>query len=168
MTNAGTLQVKTAGDREIVMTRVFDAPRQLVFEAFTAPELLKQWLLGPPGGEMGGGEAATEVGARYRYEWKHADGKLFGMGGVCREFVPPEKLVATESMDGYPGESVVTPIFTEQAGKTTMRTTVVYESREVRDAVLKSGMERGAEASYARLAELLKGRGKRPEQTASR
>jgi len=62
----------------------------------------------------------------------------------------------------------VTTILTEQAGKTTMRTTVVYESREVRDAVLKSGMERGAEASYARLAELLKGHGKRPEQTAAR
>jgi uncharacterized protein YndB with AHSA1/START domain len=157
MANAGTLQVTTAGDQEIVLTRIFDAPRHLVFEAFTKPELLKQWLLGPPGWEMVLCEAATKVGARYRYEWKHADGKSFGMGGVCREFVPPEKLVATELMDGYSSESLVTTILTEQAGKTTMRITAAYESREVRDMVLKSGMERGAAASYDRLAELLEG-----------
>jgi uncharacterized protein YndB with AHSA1/START domain len=156
MANAGTLQVTAAGDKEIVLTRVFDAPRRLVFEAFTKPELLKRWLLGPPGREMVSCEAATGVGARYRYVWKHADGKSFGMGGVCREFLPPEKLVCTELMDGYPSESFVTTIFTEQAGKTTMRTTAVYESREVRDTVLKSGMERGAGASYDRLEEMLK------------
>ena len=110
-----------------------------------------------PGWEMGLCEAATKAGARYRYEWKHADRKSFGMGGVCREFVPPEKLVCTELMDGYPSESRVNTILTEKGGKTTMRTTAAYESREVRDLVLKSGMERGAEASYVRLAELLKG-----------
>lgn len=156
MANSGMLKVTATGEREIVLTRVFDAPRRLVFEAFRKPELLKQWLLGPPGWEMVTCEVAAKVGARYRYEWKHGDGKQFGMGGVCREFVPPERLVCTESMDGYPGESVVTTVLIEQGGRTTMTTTAVYPSREVRHAVIKSEMERGAGASYDRLAELLK------------
>jgi uncharacterized protein YndB with AHSA1/START domain len=77
------------------------------------------------------------------------------MGGVCREFSPPERMVSTECMDGYPSESLVTTVLVEQNGVTTLTTTARYESREVRDAVLKSGMERGVAASYDRLAELL-------------
>jgi uncharacterized protein YndB with AHSA1/START domain len=155
MESTRTLKLTTPTDREIVMTRAFDAPRQLVFEAFTKPELLKRWLLGPPGWEMVVCEVALKVGDRYRYEWRNADGKQFGMGGVCREFSPPERMVSTECMDGYPSESLVTTVLVEQNGVTTLTTTARYESREVRDAVLKSGMERGVAASYDRLAELL-------------
>jgi uncharacterized protein YndB with AHSA1/START domain len=155
MKDTGTLKLTTPTDREIVMTRVFDAPRRLVFEAFSRPELLKRWLLGPPGWEMIVCEVAAKVGDRYRYEWRHADGQQMGMGGVCRELEPPRRVVCTELMDGYPGESLVTTVLVEQGGKTTLTTTVLYESREIRDAVLKSGMERGVAASYDRLAELL-------------
>lgn len=155
MKDTETLKVTTPADREIVLTRVFDAPRHLVFEAFTKPELLRRWLLGPPGWEMVVCEVATDVGDRYRYEWRHTDGKQFGMGGVCREIVPPERIVCTELMDGYSSESLVTTVLVEHEGRTTLTTTARYESREVRDTVLKSGMERGAAASYDRLAELL-------------
>jgi uncharacterized protein YndB with AHSA1/START domain len=92
---------------------------------------------------------------RYRYEWRNADGKQFGMGGVCREFSSWDRLVGTECMDGYPTESLVTTVLVEQNSVTTLTTTARYESREIRDAVLKSGMERGVAASCHRLAKLL-------------
>lgn len=155
MESTRILKLTTPTDREIVMTRAFDAPRQLVFEAYTKPELLKRWLLGPPGWEMVVCEVALKVGDRYRYEWRNADGKQFGMGGVCQEFSLPERMVCTECMDGYTSESLVTTVLVEQDGVTTLTTTARYESREIRDMVLKSGMERGVAASYERLAELL-------------
>lgn len=156
MKTTAKLKITTPTDREIMMTRVFEAPRHLVFEAFSKPELLKRWLLGPPGWAMVVCEVASKVGDRYRYEWRHADGQQMGMGGICRQIVPPERIVCTESMDGYPGESLVTTVLVEHSGQTTLTTTVLYESREIRDAVLKSGMEQGVAASYDRLAELLR------------
>jgi uncharacterized protein YndB with AHSA1/START domain len=150
-----TLKVTTPSDREIVMTRAFNAPRKLVFEAYTKPELLKRWLLGPPGWEMVVCQVAVKAGDRYRYEWRNAKGVQFGTGGVCREFAPPGRIVCTELMDGYPSESLVTAEFVEEGGRTTLTLTMLYESREVRDAVLKMGMERGVAASYDRLDKLL-------------
>jgi uncharacterized protein YndB with AHSA1/START domain len=155
MKNTGTLKLTTPSEREIMMTRVFNAPRHLVFEAFTKPELLKRWLLGPPGWAMVVCEVATKVGDRYRYEWRHENGTQFGMGGLCREFVPPERIVCTELMDGYQSEALVTTLLAEQGGQTTLTTIVRYESQEIRDMMLKTGMERGVAASYDRLAELL-------------
>ena len=155
MTNSGSLKLTTPSDREIVMTRVFDAPRLLVFEAHSKPELLKRWLLGPPGWEMVVCEVPTKVGDRYRYEWRNTNGTQFGTGGICREFVPPERVVCTESMDGYLSESVNTTTFVEHDGKTTLTITMLFESREARDMALKSGMEHGVAASYDRLSALL-------------
>ncbi len=158
MKNTGNLKLTTQGDREMVMTRAIDAPRRLVFGAFTKPELVKQWLLGPPGWSMPICEIDLRVGGVYRYVWRRdSDGSEMGMGGVYREIVSPERLVATEKFDQawYPGESVSTTVFVEQGGKTTITQTVLYQSREARDAVLKSGMEKGVAASYDRLAELL-------------
>jgi uncharacterized protein YndB with AHSA1/START domain len=155
MSDSGNLKISTPTDREIVMTRVFDAPRHLVFEAFIKPELLKRWLLGPPGWEMVECEAANKVGAAYRYVWHHEDGRKMGMHGVCREFGPPGRIVCTELMDGFKEESLVTTVLVEENGKTTLTTTALYPSREIRDMVLKSGMERGVKASYDRLAALL-------------
>ena len=157
MKNTGTLKLTARGDREIVITRVFDAPRRLVFDAFTKPELVKQWLLGPPGWSMVVCEVARKAGDRYRYVWRHTDGNEMGVGGVVREFVPPERIVATEKFDQswYPGEALVTNALVEADGKTTLTLIVLYESREARDIVLKSPMERGLGASYDRLAELL-------------
>ena len=154
----GTLKLTTPGEREIVMTRVFDAPRQLVFDAHTKPDLVRQWLLGPPGWSMPVCEMDVWVGGKYRYVWRHdREGTEMGMGGVYREIVAPERIVNTEKFDEswYPGQAVDTLVLVEQRGKTTLTLTVRYESWEARDAVLKSGMESGVAASYDRLAELL-------------
>ena len=157
MTNTATLQITTPTEREIVMTRVFDAPRRLVFDAHTKPELVRRWLLGPPGWSMPVCEIDLRVGGTYRYVWRNDHGTEMGMGGVFREIVPPERLVATEAFDEswYPGEALDTTVLVEQDGRTTLTLTVLYESREARDAALKSDMERGVNASYDRLAALL-------------
>jgi uncharacterized protein YndB with AHSA1/START domain len=161
MMNAANLRVTTPSGREIAMTRVFDAPRHLVFSALTTPELVKQWLLGPPGWTMPVCEMDLRVGGAYRFLWRGADGAEMGTRGVFREIAPPESFVATEQFDKpwYPGESLVTYRLVEQGGKTTLTLTVLYASREARDGVLKSGMERGVAMSYDRLADLLASRG---------
>ncbi|MBK7403682.1 MAG: SRPBCC family protein [Phycisphaerales bacterium] len=143
------------------MTRTFNAPRQLVFDSHTKPELVKQWLLGPPGWTMPVCDIDLRVGGRYRYVWRHQDGVEMGMSGVYREVVPPERLVATEAFDQpwYPGEAIVSTVFVERDGRTTLTTTVRYETKHARDGVLKSGMEQGVEASYNRLDSVLQGVG---------
>jgi len=158
MKNVGNLKITTVGDRELAMTRVFDAPRNLIFEAFTKPELVRRWLLGPDGWSMPVCEIELKVGGAYRYVWRRdTDGTEMGMGGVYREIVPNQKLVTTEKFDQawYPGEAVGTIVLAEQAGKTTLTQTVLYQSREARDGVLKSGMETGVARSYDRLEEQL-------------
>jgi uncharacterized protein YndB with AHSA1/START domain len=155
--NRDTFKITARGDRDILMTRVFDAPRALVFDAFTKPELVRQWLLGPPGWSMPICEIDLRVGGSYRYVWRHDKGEEMGMGGVFREIVPPERIVSTEKFDEawYPGEAVGTILLTEQGGKTTLTQTVLYQSAEAREAVLKSPMEEGVAAGYTRLEELL-------------
>jgi len=158
MTTPGNLKLTTRGDREIVIIRAFDAPRKLVFDAFTKPELVKQWLLGPDGWSMPICEIDLKVGGKYRYVWRRdKDGTEMGMGGVYREIVAPERIVATEKFDQswYPGEAVGTSVLAERGGKTTLTQTILYETREARDGVLKSGMEKGVVANYDRLAKLL-------------
>ncbi|HEV2750013.1 MAG TPA: SRPBCC family protein [Gemmatimonadales bacterium] len=158
MKSAETLTVTTSSEREIVMTRVFDAPRQLVFDAHTKPDLVKRWLLGPPGWSMPVCEIDLRVGGKYRYVWRRdSDGTQMGIGGVYREIVAPERIVNTERFDEawYPGEGLGTLVLVERGGKTTLTNTMRYESRAARDAILKSGMETGVAASYDRLAELL-------------
>jgi uncharacterized protein YndB with AHSA1/START domain len=154
MKNSGTFTIKANGDREIVVTRVFDAPRRLVFDAYTKPELIKQWLIGPDGWSMPICETDLRPGGKYRYVWRNdTDGSEMGMGGIYREVAPPERIVATELFDEvwYPGEAVDTIVLTEQGGKTTLTQTILYNSRETRDAVLKSPMQTGMAASYDRL-----------------
>lgn len=154
MKNTGTLKVTTPTDREIVMTRVFDAPRRMVFDAFSKPELLKRWF-GPWGWCLVVCDVDLRVGGGFRFVMRGPDGREMGMRGVYREIVAPERSVHMESFDDYPGESQVTAVFAEQRGKTTLTATVLYPSKEVRDAVIKSGMEHGAAESYDKLAELL-------------
>jgi len=154
----GTLKLTTPSDREIAMTRVFDAPRQLVFDAHTKPDLVRQWLLGPPGWSMRVCEMDVRVGGTYRWVWRHdTNGTEMGMGGVYREIVAPERLVTTERFDEawYPGEALNTLVLIEKGGRTTLAQTMRYESRAARDAVIKSNMESGVAASYDRLADLL-------------
>src|SRR5216683_223143 len=154
MKSPGTLKVTMPTDREIVLTRVFDAPRHLVFDAFSKPELLKRWF-GPRGGSLVVCDVDLKVGGGFRFVLRGPDGKEMGMRGVYRELVPPERSVHMESFDDYPGESQVTAVFVEQGGKTTLTATVLYPSQEVRDIVIKSGMEHGAAECYDKLAELL-------------
>jgi uncharacterized protein YndB with AHSA1/START domain len=156
--DTGKLQITTPSDREIAMTRVFAAPRRLVFDALTKPELVKKWLLGPPGWSMPVCEIDLRVGGKYRYVWRRdSDGTDMGMGGVYREIAKPERIVATEKFDQswYSGEAVGMTRLVEQGGKTTLTQTMLYESKETRDGVLKSPMEEGVAASYDRLAELV-------------
>ena len=154
----GSLKLTTVGDRELVITRVFDAPRRLVYDAHTKPELVRQWLLGPPGWSMPVCDMDVRVGGKYRWVWrKDSDGSQMGMGGVYREVVAPERLVATERFDEawYAGEGLNTLVLVEQGGRTTLTQTTRYESKEARDAVIKSGMEQGVTASYDRLDAVL-------------
>ncbi|MFY9582880.1 MAG: SRPBCC family protein [Candidatus Acidiferrales bacterium] len=153
MKNTGTLQVTTPTEREIVMTRVFDAPPRLVFDAFTKPELLKRWF-GPRGWSMPVCEVNLKVGGTWRFVVRGPDGTEMGMRGVYREIVPPERLVFTETFDDFPGESLGTTVLVQDRGRTTMTATLLYSSQEIRDAMIKSGMEHGAAESYDRLAEL--------------
>jgi uncharacterized protein YndB with AHSA1/START domain len=152
-----SFNVSAPTDREIQVTRDFNAPRQMVFDAFTKPELVRRWLLGPPGWTMPICEIDLKVGGAYRYVW-HKDGeKDMGMGGIFRDIVAPERLVATEKFDEswYPGEALDTTVFVEQAGVTTITITILYESKEARDTARRSDVERGMAASYNRLEELL-------------
>jgi uncharacterized protein YndB with AHSA1/START domain len=156
--NIGALKLTTRGDREIILTRVFDAPRHLVFDAFTKPALVKQWLLGPPGWSMPVCEIDLRVGGGYRYVWREdSGGAQMGVRGVFREIVAPERVVCTEVFDEawYPGEGLNTTTLVEHAGKTTLTLALLYQSREARDAVLKTPMEKGVAMSYDRLADLL-------------
>src|SRR5712671_1099031 len=138
MKNAAALKLTTPGERELVTTRSFDAPRQLVFDAHTKPELVRRWLLGPPGWSMPVCEIDLRVGGKYRYVWRHdRNGTEMGMGGVYREIAAPERIVEA----WYPGEAVGTLVLVEQGGRTILTNTMRYESRAARDAVLKSGME---------------------------
>jgi uncharacterized protein YndB with AHSA1/START domain len=157
MKNTGNLKVTTPTDREIAMTRVFDAPRRLVFDAWTKPELLRHWLYGPPDWSLAVCEIDLTVGGALRFVWRGPDGTEMGMSAVYREIVPPERIVQTELFDEdwTGGETLVTIALSEQDGKTTVTMTVLYSSREARDAALKSGMEHGMAAGYDRLEELL-------------
>jgi uncharacterized protein YndB with AHSA1/START domain len=152
-----TLKVTTPTDREIVMTRVLNAPRRLVYDAFTKPELLKRWLGVFGEWSLDVCEIDLRVGGSYRYVWRGPDGVTMGMGGVYREIVPETRLVTTEVFDEawYEGEAVGTLVLTEQDGKTTVTQSVLYQSKEVRDAVLKTPMEQGVAAGYDTLDTVL-------------
>src|SRR6516162_7815210 len=134
-----SFKVSTPTDREIQVERAFNAPRRLVFDALTKPELVRRWLLGPPGWTMVVCDIDLKVGGAYRYLWRHSDGTEMGMRGVYREIVPPERIVNTESFDTpwYPGEAVGTAVLVEEGGRTTLTITMLYVSREARDNVLK-------------------------------
>ena len=159
MKNTGTLKVTTRTEREVVLTRVFEAPRSLVFDALTKPELLRRWF-GPRGYSLVVCEVDLKVGGSWRFVMRGPEGIEMGMRGVYREIAPPDRLVHTETFDDYAssGESIVTTRLVEHDGKTTLTATVLYPSRQVRDAVIASGMEHGAAESYDRLAEQLASR----------
>ena len=158
-----TAQVTLPSDREVKVTRSFKAPRALVYRAFTEPELVQRWLLGPPGWSMPVCEMDVRVGGKYRWRWRNdQDGKEFGFNGTFREVDPPSKLVHTEAYDpgtiggGFPGnDAIVTATFTEEGGVTTMTSLIDFGSKEARDAAVATGMTDGMEQSYQLLDRLL-------------
>jgi uncharacterized protein YndB with AHSA1/START domain len=164
--NSGKLKVTTPSDREIVMTRSFDAPCHLVWKAMTTPELIRRWIYFPPDWKMTVCEEDTKVGGGFRWEWAGPGGQtMMVMHGVYREVVPPGangqrgRIVRTETMEfgSICGESLVTLELTEREGerKTNLTLTILFKSKSDRDGALASGMERGVATGYDRLEEIL-------------
>jgi uncharacterized protein YndB with AHSA1/START domain len=154
--NSETFKVTTPSDVEIRMTRLFDAPRRLVFEAMTKPEHVRRWW-----GILGDGysvpvcEIDLRPGGKWRFIGRGPDGDIPAFYGEFREIVPPERIVQTECFEPFPdAPSLVTTVFTEENGKTRITVTSVYVSKDVRDMVLKTGMEKGAALSYDRLEDV--------------
>lgn len=154
--NTDTFKVTTPSEQEICMTRLFDAPRDLVFEVMTTPKHVKRWW-----GRLGEGYSVPEceidlrVGGKWRFVNRHPGGEAV-FYGEYREIAAPSRLVFTEIFEPYPDAvSVVTSVFTEEGGKTRLTATVRYPSQEVRDMVLGTGMSRGAGISYDRLEDLV-------------
>ncbi|MEU8298411.1 SRPBCC family protein [Micromonospora sp. NPDC048909] len=150
------LVVHTPGDREIVLSRVFEAPAHLVFAAFTRPELLVRWY-GARGWRLVECDVDLRVGGRWRYVSQGPDGDRMVQSGVYRQVEPAHRLVCTELFDdqSYPGETLVSHEFTELAGRTTVTTTLRYATAEGRNTVLRYPMARGYGEGLTRLAELL-------------
>jgi uncharacterized protein YndB with AHSA1/START domain len=146
----------TPTDREIVITRIFDAPRQLVWDAYTSPEHLPHWMLGPEGWTMPICEVDLRPGGEWHFVWRRSDGSEMGMRGVYKEIAPPERLVSTEAWGGEWPETLNTLSLSEQEGRTTLTQTVLYPTREARDAALETGMKEGVAKSFNRLAEHLR------------
>ena len=156
-------QVTLPSDREVKVTRSFRASKKLVYRAYTEPELVRRWLLGPPGWSMPVCEMDVRVGGGYRWRWRNdEDNQEFGFTGTFREVQPASRLVHTEAYDpganapNYPGnEAIVRVTFDEDAGVTTVTTLIDYGSKETRDAAVATGMTDGMEQSYQLLDQLL-------------
>lgn len=155
------LKLTLPSDRQVRVTRMFDAPRQLVWDAMTRAELLRQWFSGPPGWTLDVCEIDARVGGKYRYVWKGPGGMVMGMGGVIQEVDPPQRMVGTEAFDQpwYPGNNAVgTFEFQEKGDRTEFTLTVTYESKQARDIALSTPMEQGMAASYNSLESFLAAR----------
>lgn len=154
---SSTFTLTTPSDCEIVMTRVFNAPRDLVFKAGSSCEHLARWL-GPRELTMVSCQMDFRPGGGYRYVHRSPDGSEFGFRGEYREIVPPERVVQTFEFEAMPGHiSVETMTLEDQDGKTKMTVRARYASVEDRDGIIQSGMERGVRDSYDRLEEYLAG-----------
>jgi uncharacterized protein YndB with AHSA1/START domain len=155
MTGSKSIVVTTPSDREIVITRVFDAPREAVFKAMTDPTLIPQW--------WGLRDTTTIIdkfelrpGGAWRFIERGPNGNEDAFRGVYREITPPERLVYTFEWEGMPGHVLVETITLEEVdGKTKVTDTSLFHTKEERDGMLQSGMEEGASQSWDRLAELL-------------
>lgn len=152
------VRVVEKGERELVISRVFNAPKELVFKAYTECRYLKRWMFGPDGWSLDVCEIDLTVGGKYRWVWKKGEIEM-GAGGEYRKIERPDRIVATEQFDDpwYQGEALSTVTFDENDGATTLTNTMRYISREARDQVVQSPMEEGLSLSYDRLEALLEG-----------
>ena len=154
--------VTLPSDQEVMVTRDFNAPRELVYRAYTTPALVQRWCLGPPGWAMPVCEMDVRVGGKFRWRWRsEEDGKEFGFHGEYREVIAPRKIVHTEFYDpgdvgGDMGEgSLITVELTEQDAGTRLTILMDFGSKAARDAALSTGMTDGMEMTYERLEALL-------------
>ncbi len=154
--SGGKVRVEAKGERELVISRAFNASKDLVFQAHTECRHLKRWMFGPDGWSLDVCEIDLNVGGKYRWVWKKGEIEM-GMGGEYREIARPDRIVCTEQFDDpwYPGEGISTVTFDEAAGVTTLTNTMLYVSKEARDTVLQSPMEEGLSLGYDRLEALL-------------
>jgi uncharacterized protein YndB with AHSA1/START domain len=156
MTSADTVKVTLPTDTDVVVTRQFDAPRGMLFDALTKPDLIRRWY-GPEGWTLDVCDIDLQVGGKWRFVVRRPDGKAIGQKGVYQEIRRPERIVHTESWEDWdPGETLVTIVLTETAGKTTLTSTMRFPSREVRDIVVKGGLNKNLDQTYDQLAEVLK------------
>ncbi len=162
MTNAlaDTFTVTLPEDTDVLMTRVFDAPPRMVWDAYTKPELVRQWLLGPDGWDMPVCEIDLRVGGRYAYRWSHPEQGAFGSGGEFLEVTPTSRIVSTERMEGFDGQSHVVITFEEHTsggldGQTLFSMLQRFESKEARDGAVATGMADGVAISFNRLDDVI-------------
>lgn len=164
------LNVSTPSDRQILMTRTFNAPRRLVWDAMTKPELVRRWMFTPPGWTWAQCEMDVRVGGKFRWVWNGPDGQMgLTITGEHKEVIPPQKLVHTEHMEMGPGagacgpscdeaepwELLATLELSEHAGRTQLRMTLDFPSTQARDTALASGMEHGVSSGYDTLDQML-------------
>ncbi|MBI1340061.1 hypothetical protein GC169_07620 [bacterium] len=155
---AGALLAETVGDRELLVSRYFDAPPTRVFEAFTKPDLVARWMLGPPGWTMPVCEIDLRPGGKSRYVWRNADGRDMGLDAVFVEIDPPNRIVHRETFDEdwTGGETLITTAFESRGGGTLMTMTIEYAAPGSREGAAASGMFQGMEMGYQRLDAMLK------------
>ena len=148
--------VEARGDNELIISRSFNASKDLVFRAYTECQYLKRWLAGAEGWSLEVCEINLRVGGKYRWVWKKGETEM-GAGGEYRDISRPDRIVCTERFDDpwYPGEAISTLTLEEKDGVTTLTNAMLYVSKEARDTVLKSPMEEGLSLSYDRLEALL-------------
>jgi uncharacterized protein YndB with AHSA1/START domain len=162
VTTVSKAEVSLPGDREVRVSRKFQAPRELVYKAYTTPEIVKRWLGGPPGWSMPVCEMDVRAGGKFRWRWRNDDnGQEFGFHGEFREVSPPERIVHTEFYD--PGDvggdmgdgSIITLELSEEGGVTSLVTLMEFGSKDARDAAMSTGMTDGMEISYQLLDGIL-------------
>ena len=155
MSNLAAVAITTPTDREVQVTRMFNAPRRFVWEAWTSPKHLPHWMLGREGWTMPVCEIDLRPGGAQRFVWRKTDGAEMEIRGVYKEIKPPEKLVSTENWGASWPETINKLILAESNGKTKVTLTILYPSKEARDAALKTGMKEGMTLSYDRLEKYL-------------
>lgn len=153
---SGKTTYSRQSDTELVATRIFDAPRELVFDAHTKPEHVKQWLLGPDGWTMPVCEIDLKPGGKWRYVWRNkSGGEEFSMSGEFTEVIRPSRIVSTERFNDGPSANINTNEFFEENGRTTMKLTIKTPSKEILDGMMATGMTSGMDISYDRLDSML-------------
>jgi uncharacterized protein YndB with AHSA1/START domain len=150
-----TLTITTPSDREVMLSREFNAPALMVFDALTKPEWLKRWY-GPKGWMLVVCDIDLRVGGAWRFVVRQPAGKEIGQRGIYQEIDRPNRIVNTESWEDWDaGETLVTTILSEHDGRTAFQCTILFPSKDVRDTVVKAGLEHGAKEGYDKLAEAL-------------